>query len=313
MRRLAALLALGLGAAAAAPLVLSDALRARSFAGVGGISGGGATSRLLEDYPEPARRALYDALFSPQQAAAFQVVKVEIPADADTTNGAEVAHRHDAADGGSCTRGYEGAFLREAAARAPGIAAHALQWAAPAFVGEAGVGDGRSLFTRTNAVEYVLPWLRCMRDAYNVSVAWQGGGWNEKPHNNSYIKLLRKELDAGGLAATGIVAADQCCGAGWNIVQDLVGDADLRAAVGAISTHCAGSMNKQDTPAAAIALGIPLFQGEEHIGLPDPDGIPVWEWPAAAATGVEINQNWVLSNMSAVSRARSMHSRPRAP
>ena len=58
-------------------------------------------------------------------------------------------------------------------------------------------------------------------------------------------------------------------------------------------------MNKQDTPAAAVALGIPLYQGEEHIGLPDPDAVPIWDWPAAAATGVEVNQNWVLSNMSA--------------
>ena len=65
-----------------------------------------------------------------------------------------------------------------------------------------------------------------------------------------------------------------------------------------VSTHCAGSLNKQDTPPEAVALGIPLFQGEEHFGLPDPDSVPVWQWPAAAATGVEVSQNWVLSNMT---------------
>lgn len=250
----------------ATPILLTDASRARVFAGVGGISGGGATSRLLEDYPEPKRAALYDALFSPQTAASFSVVKVEIPADADTTCGSEVAHRHDAADGGSCTRGYEGAFLREANARVPGIAAHSLQWAAPSFVAEAGVGGGKSLFTLTNVREYVLPWLRCMRDAYNVTLRWQGGGWNEKPFNQTYIKMLREELTAGGFAATGIAAADQCCGADWNIVHAMSNDAALTSAVGAISTHCAGSMNKADTPDEAVALGIPLFQGEEHIG-----------------------------------------------
>ena len=100
--------------ASSTPIIISDALRARVFSGVGGISGGGATSRLIEDYPAAARASIYDALFTQQGAAAFQAVKVEIPADADTTCGAEVAHRHDAADGGSCTRGYEGAFLAEA-------------------------------------------------------------------------------------------------------------------------------------------------------------------------------------------------------
>lgn len=125
---------------------------------------------------------------------------------------------------------------------------------------------------------------------------------NEKPHNVSYIKLLRSKLDTGGFAGTAIAASDQCCGSGWSIVPAMVTDADLRAAVGALSTHCAGSLNKQDTPAAAIAFGIPLIQGEEHIGLPDPDGVAIWQWPAAAATGIEISQNWLLNNMSATVR-----------
>ena len=199
-------------------LVLSDAQRGRVFEGVGGISGGGATSRLLEDYPDAKVSALYDALFSPQAAAAFQVVKVEIPADSDTTCGSEQAHRHDKADGGSCTRGYEGSFLAAANARRPGIAAHSLQWAAPAFVGEVDVDGGKSLFTRTNAVDYVLPWLECMRESYNVTIAWQGAGWNEKPHNNTYARLLRNVLDTNNFSSTGLASADQCCGAQWNIV-----------------------------------------------------------------------------------------------
>ncbi len=257
------------------------------FDGVGAISGGGATSRLIEDYPSPKVGAIYDALFSPHAAAAFQIVKVEVPADADTTCGSEVAHRHDAGDGGSCTRGYEGTFLAEANARRPGIATHALQWAAPAFVGEPDVDGGRSLFTRSNMESYVLPWLRCMRDEYNVTLSWMGGAQNEKGYNATYIKLLRVGLTAGGFAATGIAAADQCCGETWlwKIVSDMDADPLLRAAVGAVSVHCAGALNKFDTPAAAIALGVPIFQAEEHIGLPDPDPIPVWEWPAAAATG----------------------------
>jgi galactosylceramidase len=255
-------------AAYGAPIVLDPIDRARSFEGVGGISGGGATSRLLIDYPEPKYSQLLDILYTPQNAAAFSTIKVEIPADSDTTCGSEVAHRHDRDDGGSCTRGYEGIHLAAANARRPGITSSSLQWAAPHFVGEADVDNGKSLFTATNINEYVIPWLKCMKEAYNISLTWQGGGWNERPHNNSYIKLMRQSLDAAGLSSTGIAAADQCCGAGWNIINDLVGDPALRASVAVVSTHCAGSMNNQDTPQAAIDLGIPLFQGEEHIGLP---------------------------------------------
>lgn len=129
-------------------------------------------------------------------------MKVEIPADADTTCGSEVAHRHDAADGGSCTRGYEGWFLSEATSRLPGMTSSSLQvrpsagaewscvapsslcsqrqWAAPLFVGEPDVDGGDSLFTLTNIDEYVVTWLRCMQDAYGVNITYQGAGWNEK-------------------------------------------------------------------------------------------------------------------------------------
>ena len=97
--------------AGAGAVELSDAFAAQRFGGVGGISGGGATSRALFDYPEAARAVLLDLLFAPQVGAALTHAKVEIPADADTTCGSEVAHRHDADDGGSCSRGYEGCFL----------------------------------------------------------------------------------------------------------------------------------------------------------------------------------------------------------
>ena len=143
------------------PITLSERNRVRVFDGVGGISGGGATSRALFDYPEPARSALLDLLFTPQHGAALQYAKVEVPADADTTCGSEVAHRHDAADGGACTRGYEGWFLAAAAARRPGIATASLQWAAPRFVGEADVAGGDPHSRRTQTKTDGLFCRRC--------------------------------------------------------------------------------------------------------------------------------------------------------
>ena len=44
--------------------------------GIGAISGGGATSRLLIDYPEAQRDALLDLMFKPFAGAALQILKV---------------------------------------------------------------------------------------------------------------------------------------------------------------------------------------------------------------------------------------------
>jgi hypothetical protein len=284
--------------ASAQPLILSNNFASKPFAGIGGISGGGATSRSLFDYPESARSTLLNLLFSSQYGASFGHAKVEIPANADTTCGSEVAHRHDADDGGSCDRGYEGWFLQQATQRGVEITS-SLQWAAPLFVGEEGVNGGKSLFTLTNIDQFVIPWLKCMKSAYNISLKFQGAGWNEHPHNNSYIKLMRSQLDSAGLSDIGLAASDECCGSNWNIAIDMASDPQLAAAVDVITTHVAGSLEENTpTPIEALTSGKPLSQGEEHIGMPDPDGVPIWEWAAAASVGIEINQNWVVNSMT---------------
>jgi hypothetical protein len=52
---------------------------ADKFWGLGGLSGGGATSRLLVDYKEPQRSQLLDILFKPKFGAALQILKVPTP------------------------------------------------------------------------------------------------------------------------------------------------------------------------------------------------------------------------------------------
>lgn len=279
-------------------LILSNNFASKPFAGIGGISGGGATSRSLFDYPEKARSALMDLLFSSQFGTSFGQAKVEIPGDADTTCGSEVAHRHDKQDGGSCSRGYEGWFLQQASQRGVLITS-SLQWAAPLFVGEEDVEGGKSLFTLTNIDEFVIPWLNCIKSAYNVSLTYNGAGWNEHPHNNTYIKLMRSRLDSAGLSTIGLAASDECCGSNWNIARDMAIDSQLADAVDVITTHVAGSLEENTpTPIEALSSNKPLSQGEEHIGMPDPDSIPIWEWAAAASVGIEINQNWVVNSMT---------------
>ena len=80
MSRFAAFAALSLSGVAAAPatsyMVDDSAGPARTFDGVGGLSGGGATSVLLRDYPEPSRSTILDLLFKPSFGAALHILKV---------------------------------------------------------------------------------------------------------------------------------------------------------------------------------------------------------------------------------------------
>uniref|UniRef100_A0A8C5T6X2 Galactocerebrosidase n=1 Tax=Malurus cyaneus samueli TaxID=2593467 RepID=A0A8C5T6X2_9PASS len=57
----------------------------REFDGIGAVSGGGATSRLLVNYQEPYRSQILDYLFKPNFGASLHILKVEIGGDAQST------------------------------------------------------------------------------------------------------------------------------------------------------------------------------------------------------------------------------------
>ncbi|GFS20696.1 galactocerebrosidase [Elysia marginata] len=57
----------------------------QQFDGVGGLSGGGATSKLLVNYPEKYRSEILDFLFKPNFGASLQILKVEIGGDVQST------------------------------------------------------------------------------------------------------------------------------------------------------------------------------------------------------------------------------------
>jgi galactosylceramidase len=65
-----------------------------TFDGIGAISGGGATSKLLVNYAEPHRSNILDYLFKPQFAASLQILKVEIGGDSQSSDGSESSHMH---------------------------------------------------------------------------------------------------------------------------------------------------------------------------------------------------------------------------
>jgi galactosylceramidase len=91
-----------------------------TFDGIGAISGGGATSRLLIDYDEPARSEVLDYLFKPNYGASLQMLKVEIGGDSQSTDGTEPSHMH-SKDDLDLKRGYEWWLMVEAKKRNPDI------------------------------------------------------------------------------------------------------------------------------------------------------------------------------------------------
>jgi len=66
-----------------------------TFDGIGGLSGGGATSVFIRDYPEPHRSTILDLLFKPNFGASLHILKVEIGAEAQSTDGGEATHQRD--------------------------------------------------------------------------------------------------------------------------------------------------------------------------------------------------------------------------
>lgn len=82
----------------AASLPVNGAALGRRFDGIGALSGGGATSRLLRDYDAAARDAILDLLFKPRYGASLHILKTEVGGDTFSGCGTEPSHMHTADD-----------------------------------------------------------------------------------------------------------------------------------------------------------------------------------------------------------------------
>lgn len=85
----------------------------KTFDGIGAVNGGGATSVLLKDYPDPWRSQIMDMVFKPMWGASVSTMLVEIPGDGNSTQGSMPSHSHYRGDF-NARRGYTWWVLREA-------------------------------------------------------------------------------------------------------------------------------------------------------------------------------------------------------
>uniref|UniRef100_A0A674F3Z6 Galactocerebrosidase n=1 Tax=Salmo trutta TaxID=8032 RepID=A0A674F3Z6_SALTR len=255
----------------------------RTFDGIGGLSGGGATSRLLVNYAEPYRSQILDYLFKPNFGASLHILKVEIGGDAQTTDGTEPSHMHYENDE-NFFRGYEWWLMREAKKRNPNITLIVgnicLPWAFPGWVGH---GKNWPYDFPDITASYVVSWILGAKHYHDLNIDYVGI-WNERNFDSKYIKLLRYTLDKSGLERVRIIASDNL----WQpITYSLCVDQELAEAVDVIGAHYPGTT----TVIEALKTQKKLWSSEDYSTFNDEVGGGCW--------ARILNQNYVNGLMTA--------------
>ncbi|XP_046350655.2 galactocerebrosidase-like isoform X2 [Haliotis rufescens] len=236
----------------------------KRFDGIGGLSGGSATSKLLKAYPDKQRNQVLDILFKPNFAASLQILKVEIGGDSESSDATEASHMHNSWDE-DYNRGYEWWMMAEAKKRNPSIKLYGLPWNFPGWIGN---GTQNPYNNVDVLATYIRKWIQGARDVHNLTIDYIGI-WNERACNTTYIKRLRRDLDKHGFSHVGIVAGDN---GAWGIENDILKDADLASAVDVIGVH----YPRKATPVAALKTGKLLWASEDYSAFNNARGGGIW-------------------------------------
>ncbi|XP_067656751.1 galactocerebrosidase-like isoform X2 [Haliotis asinina] len=225
----------------------------RRFDGIGAISGGGATSKLLVNYPLKQRDEILDYMFKPDFGAALHILKVEIGGDMQSTDGSEASHMR-LPDEENYERGYEWWVMMEAKKRNPDIKLYGLPWGWPGWLG----GDTGDVYANPEQTAmYIVKWIMGAKSKYGLHIDYIGI-WNESRYTTTYIKVLRKMLDQHDLQDTLIVAADN--GRDWDVISSQVlADPDLANSMYAIGVH----YPRTNSTLLALDTGKPLWASED--------------------------------------------------
>ncbi|MEO5589952.1 MAG: galactosylceramidase, partial [Gemmatimonadaceae bacterium] len=251
-----------------AAVVVDGSTRGRTFDGIGGVSSGG-SSRLLFDYPEPARSDILDYMFKPGYGASLQLLKVEIGGEMNGTVGAEASHSRQPEDL-NCNRGYEWWLMKEAKARNPDIKLIGLEWGAPGWF--------RGGFWSDDNITYIINWVDCA-EKQGLKIDYIGG-WNESGFDPAWYVSFANRLKTK-YPNIKIIAADNAHTAEWNVTTAMANHAAFNAATDIVGVHGPGgsrvdpeysSVHPSET---GLKLGKPLWASELSSLAHDVGAIPL--------------------------------------
>jgi Glycosyl hydrolase family 59. len=225
----------------------------RLFEGVGAVSGGGATSVLLKDYPEPQRSQILDFLFKPKFGASMNTLFFEIGGDCNSTQGSEASHMHTASDL-NCQRGYEWWLIKQAKTRNPSLTLDGVAWGCPGWV-----GGGN--FWSTDMQNYYVKWIQGLKSTYGITLDAIGCR-NESGTNYTFPVQFKALLTSNGLT-TKLHGFDNWGAGKWDFVNQFSSNTALANAIDALSAHTTND-GSEVVPAAAINTGKPIWDTEEH-------------------------------------------------
>ncbi|SDD51607.1 galactosylceramidase [Massilia sp. PDC64] len=258
------------------------------FDGIGVVDGGGATSVLLKDYPEPQRSQILDLMYKPKFGASVSALIVEIPGDGNSTQGSMPSHRHTRTDV-DYGRGYTWWVLREAKRRNPALTLDAAAWSAPGWIDDGGKHD----FFSPDGADYYVSWLKGLRDVYGLELDAIGAR-NERGVSYDFAKTLRASLDAGGFKKVKLHGFDNWPDDKFDFVKDMPKDTGLRDAIDIIGAHINAPEYVVPTWVrdAAAGMGKPIWNTEQHVYVAGFDG----------ALGIvqAFNRNWIDSGVTKI-------------
>lgn len=128
----------------------------------------------------------------------------------------------------------------------------------------------KRFYSQDNA-DFIASFIQGAKTYHHLTIDYCGI-WNETLYDVPWIKTLRRTLDAAGLNAVRIVAADQTpdLAPEWNIAEDILADTALAQAVHTIGAHYASSTGWKFALKEAFAsteeakkTGKPLWASED--------------------------------------------------
>lgn len=236
--------------------------RDQRFDGIGAVNGGGATSVLFKDYPEPQRSQILDLVFAPRFGASVSAMLVEVPGDGNATQGSMPSHMHTRDDLGT-HRGYTWWVMREAKRRNPAISLDAVAWSAPGWI-----GDGE--FWSQDMADYYATWLRVLRDVHGLELDAIGCR-NEKGVDLAFAKRLKSTLDEAGFGSVVLHAFDNWPADQFDFVEALQKDPAAVEAIDILGAHVLYGGGTSPSPAVrewAAEAGKPIWNTEDHVYRP---------------------------------------------